>query len=116
MVSTSFQMPVQTSFEVLPPFSFNFILMFNLYLHKQPPEVFSKKTSSLKFRKIHRKTPVPQSFLMKLQTSGRLLLYLLLKLFQARIFVKYFVYFFSRIGEIREESRKVRQNLNKIIA
>ena len=28
---------------------------------KQPPEVFCKKRCSLKFRKIHRKTPVPES-------------------------------------------------------
>ena len=28
---------------------------------KQPPELFCKKRSSYKFRKIHRKTPVPES-------------------------------------------------------
>ena len=31
-------------------------------------EVFCKKRSSEKFHKIHRKTPVPESFLIKLQT------------------------------------------------
>ena len=61
---------------------------------KQPPDVFLKKRCSEKFRKIHRKTPVPESlFLIKLlarcfpvtftkflrtpfsqNTSGRLLL------------------------------------------
>ena len=32
---------------------------------KQPPEVFYKKRCSLKFRKIHRKTPVPESLFKK---------------------------------------------------
>ena len=35
---------------------------------KQSPEVFYKKRCSLKFRKIHRKTPLP--FLVKLHASG----------------------------------------------
>ena len=43
---------------------------------KQPPEVLCKKSCSQKFRKIHRKTPVPESlFLTKLQVTERLLLY-----------------------------------------
>ena len=29
-------------------------------IEKQPPEVFYKKRCSYKFRKIHRKTPVPE--------------------------------------------------------
>ena len=29
---------------------------------KEPPEVFCKKMCSYKFSKIHRKTPVPESF------------------------------------------------------
>ena len=32
---------------------------------KQPPEVFCKKRCSWKFRKIHRKTPVPESLFNK---------------------------------------------------
>ena len=39
---------------------------------KQPPEVFYKKRCSQKSRKIHRKTPVPVSFLTKLQPSGEI--------------------------------------------
>ena len=34
-------------------------------LKKQPPEVFYEKRCSLKFRKIHRKTPVPESLFNK---------------------------------------------------
>ena len=59
----------------------HFLLHFQLYnylavcksekticLHqKQPPEVFFKKRCSSKFHKIHSKTPVPESFSIKLQ-------------------------------------------------
>ena len=34
---------------------------------KQSPEVFCEKTCSEKFRKLHRKTPVLESFLIELQ-------------------------------------------------
>ena len=34
-------------------------------VQKQPPEAFCKKMCSWKFHKIHRKTPVPESFLNK---------------------------------------------------
>ena len=34
---------------------------------KQPPEMFYEKESSQKFSKIHRSTPLPVSFLIKLQ-------------------------------------------------
>ena len=40
----------------------------NQYGRKQPPEVFCKKRCFQRFRKIYRKTPLPQSlFLIKLQ-------------------------------------------------
>ena len=39
-------------------------------VQKQPPEAFCKKMCSWKFQKIHRKTPVPVTFLIKLQVSG----------------------------------------------
>ena len=42
----------------------------NLFCQKQPPEVFYEKRCSRKFHKIHRKTPVPVSFLIKMQVSG----------------------------------------------
>ena len=32
----------------------------NIYYQKQPPQVFCKKRCPQKFRKIHRKTPVPE--------------------------------------------------------
>ena len=38
-------------------------------LQNQPPAVFYKKKYSEKFHKIHRKTPVSESFLIKLQAS-----------------------------------------------
>ena len=34
-------------------------------LQKQPPGAFCKKMCSRKFHKIHRKTPVPETFLNK---------------------------------------------------
>ena len=34
-------------------------------MKKQPPEVFHEKRCSKKFRKIHRKTPVSETFLIK---------------------------------------------------
>ena len=34
-------------------------------VQKHPPEVFCKKICSWKFRKIHRKTPVPEAFFNK---------------------------------------------------
>ena len=34
-------------------------------VHKQPPKVFYEKGCSQKFRKIYRKTPLPESFLNK---------------------------------------------------
>ena len=37
---------------------------------KQPPEVFSKKRCSSKFRKIHKKKPVSDLFIIKLQASA----------------------------------------------
>ena len=36
----------------------------------QSPEVFYRKSCSWKFRKIHRKTPAPEFFLIKLQVWG----------------------------------------------
>ena len=39
----------------------------HMKIEKQPPEVFCKKRCSQKFRKIHRKTLVADSFLIKLQ-------------------------------------------------
>ena len=36
---------------------------------KQPPEVFYEKKCSYKFHKIHKKTPVPESFLIKLRAT-----------------------------------------------
>ena len=35
-------------------------------VQKQPPEAFCKKMCSWKFHKIHRKTPVPETFFNKL--------------------------------------------------
>ena len=35
------------------------------HMQKQPPEAFRKKMCSWKFHKIHRKTPVPETFLNK---------------------------------------------------
>ena len=50
-----------------PHFSWNpfelesvFRTLSNIYYQKQPPEVFYKKRCLQKFRKIHRKTPVPE--------------------------------------------------------
>ena len=44
------------------------------YVEKQPPEVFCKKRYFWKFRKILRKTSVPESlFLIKLQASSAIL-------------------------------------------
>ena len=43
-------------------------------LQKQPSEVFYEESCSWKFRKIHRKTPVPESQTPLDNTSGRLLL------------------------------------------
>ena len=40
------------------------------FLKKQPPKAFCKKRCSQKFHKIHRKTPVPESFLIKLLALG----------------------------------------------
>ena len=37
----------------------------DIFNQKQPPEVFYKKRCSYKFRKIHRKTPVPESLFNK---------------------------------------------------
>ena len=34
-------------------------------VQKQPPEAFCKKMCSWKFHKIHRKTPVPETFFSK---------------------------------------------------
>ena len=34
-------------------------------VQKQPPEAFCKKMCSWKFHKIHRKTPVPETFFNK---------------------------------------------------
>ena len=46
----------------------------NTYMQKQPLEVFYKKRCSRKFRKIHRKKPVPESvFWLKLQRPATLL-------------------------------------------
>ena len=39
-------------------------LPFACTFQKQPPEVFYKKRCSQKFPKIHRKTPVPESFFL----------------------------------------------------
>ena len=39
-------------------------------IQKQPAEVFFMKICSSDFRKIHRKIPVPESFLIKLQALG----------------------------------------------
>ena len=39
-----------------------------LFIQKQPPEVFKKKSYLLKFPNIHRKPPVLDHFLIKLQT------------------------------------------------
>ena len=39
-------------------------------IQKHLPEAFCKKMFSWKFHKIHRKTPVPETFLIKLQASG----------------------------------------------
>ena len=44
------------------------IALGKMQIQKQPPEVFCKKRCSEKFRKIHKKTPVPESlFFIKLQ-------------------------------------------------
>ena len=46
----------------------NFYDVAYIYIQMQPPEVFFEKRCSKKFRKIYRKTPVPESFfLIKLQ-------------------------------------------------
>ena len=37
------------------------IALGKMQIQKQPPEVFCKKRCSEKFRKIHKKTPVPES-------------------------------------------------------
>ena len=37
------------------------IMLKSYYLQKQPPEAFCKKRCFSKFRKIHRKTPVPET-------------------------------------------------------
>ena len=37
------------------------IALEKMQIQKQPPEVFYKKSCSEKFRKIHKKTPVPES-------------------------------------------------------
>ena len=42
---------------------------------KQPPEVFYKQLCPQKFREIHRKTPLPESFLIKLQAFSEHLFY-----------------------------------------
>ena len=39
-------------------------------IQKQPAEVFFMKICSSNFRKIHRKIPVPESFLIKLQAES----------------------------------------------
>ena len=41
-------------------------------LKKEPPQVFYKKNCLSKFRNIHRKTPLLESFLIKLQALGLL--------------------------------------------
>ena len=41
----------------------------NLLVQKQPPEVFYKRCS-YKFHKIHRETPVPESFFNKVAGQG----------------------------------------------
>ena len=38
-------------------------------VQKQPPEAFCKKMCSWKFHKIHRKTPVPETFVKFLRTT-----------------------------------------------
>ena len=49
-------------------FTEHFRTLLLLAFQKQPPEVFHEKKFSWKFRKIHRKTPVPEYlFLIKLQ-------------------------------------------------
>ena len=51
-----------------------FFFKYNCNVHcvvqKQPTEVFCKKRCSKKFRKIHRKTPVPVSFFNKVAGSA----------------------------------------------
>ena len=42
----------------------------NVEIQKQPPEVFYEKRYSQKFCKVHRKTPVSESFLTKLQAQA----------------------------------------------
>ena len=58
---------------------------------KQPPEVFYKKRCSLKFRKIHRKTPVPESLFNKV--AGPIPATLLKKRFRHRSFPVNFMKF-----------------------
>ena len=48
---------------------------YDKYLQKQPSKVFCDvKKLFLEISQIHKKTPVPEPFLKKLNTSGRLLL------------------------------------------
>ena len=45
---------------------YEFILTKNCILQKQPPELFYEKRCSYKLHKIHKKTPVPESFFNKI--------------------------------------------------
>ena len=46
------------------------IMILRNFIQKQAPRGVLLKRCSWKFRKIHRKTPVPESFLLKLQVLG----------------------------------------------
>ena len=60
-------------------------------VQKQPPEAFCKKMCSWKFRKINRKTPVPEAFFNK--AAGLRPVTLLKKRFWYRCFPVNFVKF-----------------------
>ena len=55
-------------------------------LWKQPLVVFFKKKSSWKFREIHRKTPVPESFFIKKETLAQVFSCEFLKIFKNTFF------------------------------
>ena len=51
-----------------------YLMIFSVYRkQRQPPEVFCRKGALRNFAKIDRKTPVPESFLIKLQAGLQLI-------------------------------------------
>ena len=59
-IKTKSHIPIYSEFIISLAF-WNVWEIYLMYVQKQPPDVFYRKRCSLKFHKIHRRTPVPGS-------------------------------------------------------